>query len=94
MHRYECVCLQLQSVTTHHQAATVGIRLLFLHGKIPRIINSEAAAAAYLTHSVSPSQSLTGNPSVCVAGRSEKGRIKEEKKTNILATEIPLSGKS
>lgn len=78
MHRYECACLQWQSVT-HHQAATVVRRFLFLHGKIPRIINSEAVAA-YLIHSASPSQSLTGNPFACVAGESEKEENKRGKR--------------
>lgn len=63
--------------------------------KIPRIINSEAATTAYLTHSVSPAQSLTGNPSACVAGESEKEKNKRGKeKKNMPATEIVLSGKS
>lgn len=94
--RYERVRLQLQSVT-HHQVAPVVRRFPFLRGKIPRIINSEAAAAAYLTHSVSPAQSLTGNPSDCVAGESEKEKNKRGKggkKTSTPATKILLSGKS
>lgn len=78
MHRYECACLQLQSVT-HHQVAAVVRRFLFHHGKIPRIIHSEAVAA-YLIHSASPSQSLTGNPFACVAGESEEEKNKRGKR--------------
>lgn len=88
MHRYERMCLQLQSVT-HHQAATVVRRFLFLHGKIPRIINS-VAAAAYLTHSASPPQSLTGNPS----GESQKEKNKRGKGKKQNKHKILLLGKS
>lgn len=87
-------CLQLQSVT-HRQAATVVRRFLLLRGKIPRIINSEAPPP-YLAHSVSPSQSLTGNPSACIAGESEKEKNRRGKgeRKDTPATEILLSGKS
>lgn len=69
-------CLQLQSVK--RQVAIVVQRFLLLRGKIAGIINFEASPP-YLTHSVSPSQSLTGNPSGCVAGESEKEKNRRGK---------------